>query len=510
MAALDDELDDILETLAYVKRRRNSAAPIARLPPEILMYIFQELKAASYQFYLFESGWISVTYVCHSWRTIALECASLWCVLDLGHLTISWAQESLRRSKQAPLTINNLYICDDDDNDSSAYRFLQDLVASRPQQLKALDIFASWSPRAISFLLSSNSRFSSLEALEIQTENSDKVSLSSFSTFFANLRRLTFTRISLTGKVTTPLYNLTSLTFFDAGGNPGPRIPSSVFSSILHNTPALQILNLTDAFPFPADQHTSHNITLPACLSKMTMRCTHRVQDCVDFHNILKISPLTDTNIIIESATVSPSTISDLLAPYSHKPLFAFSILISHNYAVFRFGYLPWSPSEGDAPLPPPPGLNVRIVNVLPLLPELCSSIPLEVVSVLTIEDREKRHMPELRAIVLARARNVRHLRVVDMDAMSLLALLGGGGGGAATAPEAWPSLEILSIVESTDAPGSCDELFLRKPDIFRRRRARGKPIREVRLPERFFPSHVVRKLEHEGIGVKASRAGYY
>ena len=50
-------------------------------------------------------GWVTITYVCHAWREVALSTSLLWCRIDVSFGFHNWTPELLRRSKQSLLTI---------------------------------------------------------------------------------------------------------------------------------------------------------------------------------------------------------------------------------------------------------------------------------------------------------------------------------------------------------------------------------------------------------------------
>ncbi|KAK7051255.1 hypothetical protein VNI00_004755 [Paramarasmius palmivorus] len=86
--------------------------PINRLPNELLSAIFM------YQTGPFspvlnlrvdgstQIGWIALTHVCRHWRNVALDTPGLWTSPDFSHPALGL--EMLKRSKEAPLTINYL------------------------------------------------------------------------------------------------------------------------------------------------------------------------------------------------------------------------------------------------------------------------------------------------------------------------------------------------------------------------------------------------------------------
>ncbi|KII87415.1 hypothetical protein PLICRDRAFT_43053 [Plicaturopsis crispa FD-325 SS-3] len=87
-----------------LKTRRNTLSLISRLPPEILSMIFIAMVCA----YLPDpTGWIEATNICRHWRDVALDCPMLWTRIIPG--TPLWTGVLLRRSRNAPLTIESTY-----------------------------------------------------------------------------------------------------------------------------------------------------------------------------------------------------------------------------------------------------------------------------------------------------------------------------------------------------------------------------------------------------------------
>ncbi|KAA1475319.1 hypothetical protein DENSPDRAFT_825791, partial [Dentipellis sp. KUC8613] len=98
-AKLDQELSSIRTITSYLGTRCNSFASINRLPPELLAHVFMYFaiaeppsrvfhsprskwrgSAEGYEAYRQRSalGWVVVTYVCRSWREVALAHPALW------------------------------------------------------------------------------------------------------------------------------------------------------------------------------------------------------------------------------------------------------------------------------------------------------------------------------------------------------------------------------------------------------------------------------------------------
>ncbi|KDQ60108.1 hypothetical protein JAAARDRAFT_595871 [Jaapia argillacea MUCL 33604] len=98
--------EKIKEKMRVLAGRRNSLAPISRLPPEILLAIFR-LYAVTQPLPLRKqspcSWWIDITYVCQHWRAIALSDPRLWICPPM--FSEKWAFEMARRSGDQPLII---------------------------------------------------------------------------------------------------------------------------------------------------------------------------------------------------------------------------------------------------------------------------------------------------------------------------------------------------------------------------------------------------------------------
>lgn len=93
-------------TFLLRKRYENLISPISELPTELLCKIFL---AASQPFDRFSDATnVTLTKVCHSWRTVAVDFAPLWSTLHVFEDSPQeWQrlQEFHRRSRKAPLSI---------------------------------------------------------------------------------------------------------------------------------------------------------------------------------------------------------------------------------------------------------------------------------------------------------------------------------------------------------------------------------------------------------------------
>ncbi|KAF8431308.1 hypothetical protein L210DRAFT_3416307, partial [Boletus edulis BED1] len=97
---MDQELTRLMTQVCDVRRQRNMLSPISRLPEEILAEIFTHGARDHHEHYRLP---VDVSYVCHRWRIVALDCPTLWSYL-VG-ASQRWTEELLARSKQTSLKI---------------------------------------------------------------------------------------------------------------------------------------------------------------------------------------------------------------------------------------------------------------------------------------------------------------------------------------------------------------------------------------------------------------------
>ena len=134
---LNKQINSLSEQAITIKRQMNVLVPVSRLPPEVLSAIFLKLvwkywvesEYSHEPSYLKDWGWepppdlqefhpvpwIALTYVCHTWRTVALNDPQLWRILNIriadfhGRRPLRYGpsliNEVLLRSKDLPLTI---------------------------------------------------------------------------------------------------------------------------------------------------------------------------------------------------------------------------------------------------------------------------------------------------------------------------------------------------------------------------------------------------------------------
>lgn len=109
---LNEDMERLRLSVLAIKAHRNTLAPIARLPPELLSEIFVWLVS---KFEIRDFGdkgwarpsyhrWLIVTFVCRRWREIALRTPRMWNKIIL-HGKFERITTFLQRSAQAPLEV---------------------------------------------------------------------------------------------------------------------------------------------------------------------------------------------------------------------------------------------------------------------------------------------------------------------------------------------------------------------------------------------------------------------
>ncbi|KAI6105872.1 hypothetical protein F5141DRAFT_1204004 [Pisolithus sp. B1] len=105
---IDNEIMLILRSLLPLRSRRNALAQACQLPAELLSMIFIHCAHDWYtdpdsEFKGQVAPWVVVSYVCRTWRDVALDCGVIWGYLFF--VSLDWTLELLKRSKGAPLLV---------------------------------------------------------------------------------------------------------------------------------------------------------------------------------------------------------------------------------------------------------------------------------------------------------------------------------------------------------------------------------------------------------------------
>ncbi|KAF8442167.1 hypothetical protein L210DRAFT_3197217 [Boletus edulis BED1] len=227
--------------------------PILRLPIEMLEAIFihcARICCSKFSGSRTVPSWVNVSYVCHDWRNVALNCSRLW-----GYLSVvspRRTEELLARSKQAPLKL--FVYPDPQDNASLAQGFLKQAMkhVERIQELELDDLFDGSEDILFPEL---SLRTPLLENLTISANTiSSYWSSMLFGGDTPSLRTLGLKRCP----VPWYLFNLSSLTTLSLDDIPSDFQPSMVdFLAMLSRMPNLTHLYLHYAIDSATDFVTS-------------------------------------------------------------------------------------------------------------------------------------------------------------------------------------------------------------------------------------------------------------
>ncbi|TFK65176.1 hypothetical protein BDN72DRAFT_209345 [Pluteus cervinus] len=99
---IDAEIHQLRARISFLASKRNTLAPISRLPPEIMTAIFLKARLATVS--TPKSRFVAfISWVCRDWREMSFGCSKLWSWLDLQHPDA--VDAFLERSRKARLTI---------------------------------------------------------------------------------------------------------------------------------------------------------------------------------------------------------------------------------------------------------------------------------------------------------------------------------------------------------------------------------------------------------------------
>ncbi|TFK65158.1 hypothetical protein BDN72DRAFT_845866 [Pluteus cervinus] len=99
---IDAEVLQLRVRISNLLSRRNSLAPISRLPAEVVTIIFvyaqdfSKIKSKS-------TLAMKISWICRDWRRISLDCSRLWAEIDFAHQR--GVREFISRSRQASLSV---------------------------------------------------------------------------------------------------------------------------------------------------------------------------------------------------------------------------------------------------------------------------------------------------------------------------------------------------------------------------------------------------------------------
>ncbi|KAJ7115973.1 hypothetical protein C8R44DRAFT_880364 [Mycena epipterygia] len=233
---IDQEITKYQESVRALQSRRNALSPVGRLPAEMLSRIF--LFCADPD----SLSWIrEVSHISRHWRAVALACPNLWSS-PLYSKGPKWADEMLKRSKQAPLTADLTYMTP---------RMVNTVHSSLVQISRIGELDVRTGSRAVPEILNLSDTAPYLHSLCLSSPGLSQEEHFTLPDTFLNgeaprLRRLELTRFFLPWD--SPLMsNLTRLKIQNPGPTARPSMPELV--EALERMPLLETLELDNALP---------------------------------------------------------------------------------------------------------------------------------------------------------------------------------------------------------------------------------------------------------------------
>ena len=214
--------EDLSAVLTTLHERRNSLAPINRLPLDVLCLIPTHLTSLPDR--------LRVTFVCRHWRSIFVQHAALWSQLYLDGITnLLLVRTLLERAKGAPLDITVDYY-------KSTFRDLT-LLTPSGRQIRSLELKKPSSYEVQDLSTAISGPLPLLHTLEIDLEKY----LDGYGSLVTPVLPLFEGAVNLKNFVLN-LYHLPSLPRFTF-----PNLTTLTFSTNVHEFPVSQLLDFLEA-----------------------------------------------------------------------------------------------------------------------------------------------------------------------------------------------------------------------------------------------------------------------
>ncbi|TFK69736.1 hypothetical protein BDN72DRAFT_767598, partial [Pluteus cervinus] len=98
---IDEEIVRLEARIITLKTSRNHLIPFARLHPEIIQEVFA---LASHEPGSAGKSSLIISWVCNSWRMLALRTSALWSIIDFSNPT--WVEAALSRTRNRQLSFD--------------------------------------------------------------------------------------------------------------------------------------------------------------------------------------------------------------------------------------------------------------------------------------------------------------------------------------------------------------------------------------------------------------------
>ncbi|KAJ7043600.1 hypothetical protein C8F04DRAFT_724165 [Mycena alexandri] len=392
---IDHEIQEYQESIRALRSRRNGLSSIGRLPPEMLSRVFQFCALPD------SLSWIEeVSHICRHWRAVALGCPNLWCSPIFSRP--KWADEMLKRSKMAPLSIRL-----DLDVTFITPRMLEAVHSSLGHISRVAELeFAGHSieSSSIQAILNLTDPAPYLHSLSLSAHNRERFAIPAA---FLNgeaprLRKIELTRFSIPWD--SPLMNnLVHLKIHDSDATGRPSSINELVEA-LGRMPLLEILELENALPTIAEGVTTVSVpsmrtSLPH-LKHIVIASRFSVLEVANTLNHLSHPPTTSMRISCQgfgtnSAEFTCTTLMPALSSLQSAPTISLrSLCVDVNIGYGGVNLRAWTSYFRPSDLPPHnrPFLDLEIKYCRQdetelLLGYMCKSLPLQGLQSLSVSD---------------------------------------------------------------------------------------------------------------------------
>ncbi|PPR06645.1 hypothetical protein CVT26_001187 [Gymnopilus dilepis] len=315
---IDQEVEDVKAYIRALWKRRNTFAPVSRLPPEILSRIFDIVRDRVVSGFSYRPlEWTRVGHVCHQWRQVALNSPCLWAKPALSHKL--WTEEMLQRSRMASLTISANFKSTISGRRDSLTASLA-LATPHASRIKMLELVSEYPSRDSlqNFLSQIPQSMPRLECLIVNYDsiagiNSAEGGLSIVHVLEADrLYRLELTRCAVNwdSQIFGPKLVHLKLVSIPVAARP----TALQFLEALSRAPALETIELRDSLPLK--RHSGHTST-PSKIFFHNLRClamTASNTEADNFFNLVSFPASTVVRLICKGETTAEDQFRDVLA----------------------------------------------------------------------------------------------------------------------------------------------------------------------------------------------------
>ncbi|KAJ7174953.1 hypothetical protein C8R43DRAFT_914219 [Mycena crocata] len=306
-SALDSKIRWHYEQIALLKSERNSIAPIARLPNELISIILDTYARDTNS--LSTLMWTRVMLVCRLWYEISIVSHSLWGKIDLGWgPRISRLRTQLERSGTVPLTIRigsfmtTVHFPHIRDNAHRVEALNLSCLGQDFHSLMAdLPLVTFPCLRTLSLLA---------EQEPVQADDETIPTLPS-SIFDGGMPSLTELKLSL---VNVPWRSVRNLEILSLTSEPLDQLdqpPFGLLLEMLRSCPRLKDLKLEWSIPPPNEQE-NHSVVELTHLT--TLAITARLERCTALLNRLRF-PATTQLFVQPAGLATEADLTDILIP---------------------------------------------------------------------------------------------------------------------------------------------------------------------------------------------------